>query len=69
VSVLKDKKFWSGILTAIITAVAGYFGYEQVTSGGADVDVEVHVPEQNHTHRNWHMDINRALSDHVDEYH
>jgi hypothetical protein len=65
-----DKRFWQGIITSILTAVLGYFGWEQVSqSTGTDVDIEIHTPEAEHTHKNWQPAIDKSKKEHEDEYH
>ena len=44
--IANNPKLWQ-LLTTVLTAVLGYYGYEQVQQAQpADVDVEVIVPEQ-----------------------
>ena len=68
-------KTMTAISTALITAVATYFGYEQVTQYQAGkVEVEVVIPKhETHQHKNWLLVIQRELDKarkaHTDIYH
>jgi hypothetical protein len=67
-SAVKDKNFWGGIITAVITAVMGFFGYHQVEQRleSPSVDIEIHTPE---AEQNWQHAIDKSKKEHEDEYH
>lgn len=65
------------LITAILTAVLGYFGYEKVQSAPNDVAVEITVPDPiaqpEHAHKNWlpiiKSEVDKAQKKHNSEYH
>ena len=81
---LNSAKLWQTISGALITAVASYFGYEQMQQSqmSHDVDIEVvvpaYVPVEKHTHpqyasKDWTDAIERAdkraIAAHKDKFH
>ena len=66
---INNPKLWQ-LLTTLLTAVLGYFGYEQVIQGSTpSVDVEVVVHDQTeHTHATHpHVDWKPVIQDEIDK--
>lgn len=79
---LKEKidnpRLWQ-LITSILTAVLGYFGYQQIEHRAPDVDVEVVVPgsevhsHPQHAHKDWlpviDAELEKARKNHSNAYH